>query len=75
MKQNRTWAEAYARGAQAVFQPALTPLEAAMLPADAPRSRAALAMARASFAPGERRREPDVRLPRLPGWGPHRQKI
>lgn len=58
-----------------VFRPALTPLEAAMLPAELPQRRGALALARASFAPGERRREPHVRLPKLPGWGPQRQKI
>ena len=57
------------------FAPALTPLEAAMLPAQGHPRRGALAMARASFAPGEARREEGIRLPRLPGWGPHRQKI
>ena len=58
-----------------VFAPALTPMEAAMLPAQGRPRRGALALARASFAPGEVRREEGIRLPRLPGWGPHRQKI
>lgn len=58
-----------------VFAPALTPMEAAMLPAMQRPRRGVLALARASFAPGERRREEGLRLPRLPGWGPHRQKI
>ena len=58
-----------------VFAPALTPMEAAMLPAQGRPRRGALALARASFAPGEGKREEGIRLPRLPGWGPHRQKI
>lgn len=58
-----------------VFAPALTPMEAAMLPAQGRPRRGALALARASFAPGEVRREEGIRLPRLPGWGAHRQKI
>ena len=58
-----------------VFAPALMPMEAAMLPAQGRPRRGALALARASFAPGEVRREEGKRLPRLPGWGPHRQKI
>lgn len=58
-----------------VFAPALTPMEAAMLPAGGRPRRGALALARASFAPGGSRREEGIRLPRLPGWGPHRQKI
>ena len=58
-----------------VFAPALMPMEAAMLPAQGRPRRGALALARASFAPGEGKREEGIRLPRLPGWGPHRQKI
>lgn len=58
-----------------VFAPALTPMEAAMLPAGARPRRGALALCRAQFAPGEKRRSEGVTLPRLPGWGPHRQKI
>ena len=58
-----------------VFAPALTPMEAAMLPAGGRPRRGALALARASFAPGGSRREAGIRLPRLTGWGPHRQKI
>ena len=57
------------------FAPALTPLEAAMLPAQGHPRRGALAMARASFAPGEVRREEGIHLPRLPGWGAHQPKI
>ncbi len=58
-----------------IFQPAITPLEAAMIPAKEPRQKGALALARASFAPGRARGIPPLRLPRLRGWGPHRQKI
>ena len=58
-----------------VCAPALPPMEAAMLPAQGRPRRGALALARASFAPGEVRREEGIRLPRLPGWGAHRQKI
>ena len=52
-----------------VFRPALAPMEAAMLPAEPARGRGALALARASFAPGRRRGLPQVALPRLAGWG------
>ena len=58
-----------------VFAPALTPMEAAMLPAGARPRRGALALCRAQFAPGEKRRSEGLTLPRLSGWGPHRQKI
>ena len=59
----------------AVHAPALSLPEAAMLPAGARPRRGALALCRAQFAPGEKRRSEGVTLPRLPGWGPHRQKI
>ena len=62
-----------ARMADVIFQPALTPMEAAMLPARMPRRMGALRHARESFAPGGRK--PAGRSLRLPGWGPHRQKI
>ena len=60
---------------QVAFAPALTPLEAAMLPARPAPRRGALSMARAAFAPGAPRRQEGIRLPRLLGWGPHRQNI
>ena len=55
-----------------VFQPAITPIEAAMLPARAQRrGYGALRHARESWQPG-RGRVPAfaIRQPRLRGWGP-----
>ncbi len=55
-----------------VFHPALTPIEAAMLPAKEPkRGFGALAHARASWRPGAGRKPMfAVRSPKLKNWGP-----
>jgi len=68
-----------ARAVDIVFQPALAPMEAAMLPASAerglPHARGALAHVKASFAQGRPRGgQAGYRL-KLRAWGPQRQKI
>ena len=68
-----------ARAVDIVFQPALAPMEAAMLPASAelsmPRARGALAHVKASFAPGKPRGGQTGYRLKLRTWGAQRQKI
>lgn len=63
------------RSRDIAFQPALTPMEAAMLPALPPHRYGALAHVRASFAPGRPAQRAAARMPKLRGWGPQRTKI
>lgn len=57
-----------------VFQPAITPIEAAMIPAkEERRGYGALAHAKASWRPGEGRKPAfEPRTPKLKNWGPAR---
>ncbi len=58
-----------------VFTPALSPIEAAVLPARQERSLGALHHAKAAFDLDAREKRAGIPGLRLRGWGPHRQKI
>ncbi|MDO5299204.1 MAG: hypothetical protein Q4F18_07220 [Clostridia bacterium] len=57
-----------------VFLPAITPIEAAVIPARDVRGYGALHHARAAWRPGESGRTDafSVRMPKLRAWGPRR---
>lgn len=63
------------REGEVVFRPAVSPIEAAVLPARQARPLGALHHAKASFDLDAREKRADGYRLRLRGWGPHRQKI
>lgn len=71
MKRRKEWED----NREVVFTPALTPMEAAVLPAREPRPLGALHHAKAAFDLDARERRAGIPRLRLRGWGPHRQKI
>lgn len=62
--------------ADVVFLPAITPIEAAVIPARDVRGYGALRHAKEAWRPGEtaRRETFPVRMPRLRAWGPRPPK-
>lgn len=63
------------QAADVIFQPALTPLEAAMLPAQAKPGTGALHLAQAAWRPGGTALKNGARQPKLTRWGVQRTKI
>lgn len=64
-------------GQDVVFLPAVTPIEASVIPAKDARGYGALHHAKASFRPGSMEKNGGfaVRMPKLSAWGPQRTKI
>lgn len=71
MKRRKEWKD----DREVVFMPALSPIEAAVLPAREARPLGALHHAKAAFDLDARQRREGISGLRLRGWGPHRQKI
>lgn len=74
MKRRKEWKD----DREIVFTPAISPIEAAVIPAREARPLGALHHAKAAFdyeAHDAREKRAGITGLRLRGWGPHRQKI